>query len=406
MKSVDFLSRVNDVCTAGKQAGSARKLFQVSLQLAVDLFEARRGSIYIFASKDLCLQACVGMKQAEKIIMSKRLGQGVMGKVVKLKKPMYVDNIAKDRRFKNYQPREGYKTSSFVCAPLMLKDKVIGIINISDKLSGKSFSNYDMELLDFVSSQIALNVQRVQLQSHFKQFVEQASQETKKLQHKVVQQERLASLGKLVGGIAHEFNNPLDGVMRYTNLALQLLGEEQPVVREYLLEVKMGLKRMSNIVQNLLACARNTRPVKDKVDVNAAVEAVIKDLAPQLIQKNAVVTKALAPHLPPIADWGLERIVHNLVRNALDALERGGTIDIRTASGQGHVTIAVKDNGKGIPQENLEKIFEPFFTTKQIEQGCGLGLTIVSEIVKNYNGKIDVQSTSHQGTIFTVVLPT
>jgi signal transduction histidine kinase len=230
-------------------------------------------------------------------------------------------------------------------------------------------------------------------------------EETQKLKKEIILQERLATLGKLAGGIAHEFNNPLDGVMRYTNLALDQLDENDTVVREYLMEVKQGLKRMANIVKSLLACARNEQPSSTKVDVNRSIENALKEQNINLMRKKIIVEKELNKNIPEIIDLGLDRILSNIISNAIDAMDNNGKIFIKSNIERGLLKLIIADNGKGIPMDLLKKIFDPFFTTKKIDQGCGLGLTIVHEIIKHYKGEIAVESAQNAGTTFTILLP-
>lgn len=385
----ELLRHINAISLLAHDALSPQDLLEKSLKMTLGLFKAQRGSIFLLSAeaKELALKAAVGMKDVDKKKMVKKLGQGIVGRVAELKEPLLVGDIASDKRFKNYQARKSYDSASFICSPMMVKDRLIGVINISDKISGLSFNQDELQILDFLSSQIALNYQ------HF-DFLNKPSHV----------QERLITLGKLAGGIAHEFNNPLDGVMRYTNLCLDH-AQDDDVLREYLMEIKQGLKRMANIVKNLLACARNSQGAPHEVDVHQAVDQALKEWYPHLASKNIQLVKKFAQRLPEISDWGLERIVSNLVKNAIDAIEKSGTIEIATSLEKGNVKIEVRDTGKGIPESDLEKIFEPFYTTKEIDQGCGLGLTIVHEIVKYYNGTIEVDSTVGKGTVFTVSLP-
>ncbi|MDE2027876.1 MAG: ATP-binding protein, partial [Candidatus Omnitrophica bacterium] len=123
------------------------------------------------------------------------------------------------------------------------------------------------------------------------------------------------------------------------------------------------------------------------------------------LHKNITVTRRLQEHLPPMTDRGLERIVFNIIRNAIDAIDGKGAIEIATSMQGAMLKIQVSDSGRGIPQQNIDKIFEPFFTTKGMEEGCGLGLTIVSEVVRLYDGKIQIESAPSKGTTFTVLLP-
>jgi len=272
----------------------------------------------------------------------------------------------------------------------------------------------EMQLLDFLASQIALNYRRVQIYQKFEKInketqslkdqLGQSDQETAHLKKQIVVQEKFATIGKLAGGIAHEFNNPLDGVMRYTNLCLEHIDENE-VVRGYLLEIKYGLNRMANIVKNLLACCRNEFPDRENVDFEQALNHVLGGMSIDISHKNIVIERDIESKMPHIQDLGLERILTNLFRNAVDAIDADGKIRIRAGFRENVMTIEISDTGRGIPQEQIEKIFDPFFTTKEMDKGCGLGLTIVAEIVKSYNGKIHVESELGQGATFVINLP-
>ena len=291
---------------------------------------------------------------------------------------------------------------------------MIGVINITEKESDDHFNEDELQLLDFLSSQIALNYRRVQLYEKFKAMLKESqtlkdelgksSKEATHLKRQVVQHERLASIGKLAGGIAHEFNNPLDGVMRYTNLCLEQANEDE-VVRGYLLEIKHGLNRMANIVKSLLACSRSADVALHKTNPNTSLEQSLQALQAVVMHKGVKIVKDLGKDLPEIDDMGLERIFTNLIHNAIDAVPTGGWIKVSTFREDDHLGISVSDNGCGIEENRIQQIFEPFHTTKDIDKGCGLGLTIVSEIVKSYDGHIRVESSPGAGTTFTVMVP-
>lgn len=411
-----LFQKISAICAAVNVATDGKELLEISLKETMDLFGAARGSIFILKEngKDLILKIALGMELNEERNMVKRLGEGVVGRVAASKEPIFVENIANDERFENFKARQSYSTPSFICAPLLIKDTLIGVINIADKVNRRRFSQNELQLLDFLSSQIALNYRRIQLYEKFKRIVKESknlkdelgktSEETSHLKQQVIQQEKLASIGKLAGGIAHEFNNPLDGVIRYTNLCLEHVKDDE-VVRGYLMEVKHGLNRMANIVRSLLACSRNTDPGRVKIDPNTAIEQALQSLAADIINKNITIRKELAVRLPILTDFGFERIVFNLVRNAIDAVSDGGEISVVSSLRNSDIVLEIKDNGCGIPQDAVQNIFEPFYTTKDIDKGCGLGLTIVSEIVKTYRGQILVDSTVNKETTFTIVLP-
>ena len=413
----EFFRRIGEICAAVNAISGARELLEISLKKTMQLFGAKRGSIYILDDneRDLVLRIAHGMQIKEQERQVKKLGEGVVGLVAQSKKPIFVNDIAQDTRFHNYKARSSYQTPSFICAPLLIKDKLIGVINISDKQCGSRFSANELQLLDFLSSQIALNYRRVQLYNQFKSIEEESAtlkdklgksnQEASNLKKQIVLNEKLATIGKLTGGIAHEFNNPLDGVMRYTNLCLAHVKDDEVVLRGYLLEIKNGLHRMANIVRSLLACSRNSNPSRQKVNINTAMEQALKTLGTDLVEKGITVQRDYDNGIEDIIDLGIERVLINLLRNAIDAMGVDGRIRVHTSQGHGQIIFEIEDNGSGIPPDKIEEIFEPFYTTKDIEKGCGLGLTIVTEIIKSYDGQINVESAPQRGTIFTVTVP-
>lgn len=412
----ELFQKVSSICAIVNSVIDEREFLQISLSETMDLLGAKRGSIFLLKenTSELELKAAIGMEGAEKRNMVKRLGEGVVGRVAATKKPIYVKDIATDDRFQNYKARGSYQSPSFICAPLLIKDRLIGVINVADKEGGVLFGKEELYLLDFLASQIALNYRRIGLYYKFKTILRESqdlknelgksSQEATHLKKQVLLHEKLATIGKLAGGIAHEFNNPLDGVMRYTNLCLEHVKEDE-VVRGYLLEIKHGLNRMATIVSNLLACSRNVSPSMQKVDVNASLDQAIVSLHAEIAHKNIKVDKALSSRPLEIIDMGLERVFTNLLRNAVDAVEKDGIILLSTSQEEEFFVFEISDNGCGLKCDSFEKIFEPFYTTKDIDKGCGLGLTIVSEIVKCYFGQIDIESAPGKGAKFIIKIP-
>jgi signal transduction histidine kinase len=415
--------KVSEICAAVNTVVNEKDLLEVSLRQAMELFGAGRGSIFLLDKngKDLNLAIALGMPVEEQARIVRRMGEGIIGHVAKRKLPIFVDDIENDARFHDFKARKSYRTPSFACAPLMLKDKLLGVINIADKGSGLRFDKEEMQLLDFLSSQIALNYRRLQLYKRFKSIVKetrnlkdrlgQSHEEMQNLKKQILIHERLATIGKLAGGIAHEFNNPIDGIMRYTNLCLEHIKDDE-VLRGYLLEIKHGLDRMANIVKNLLASSRNEFPTGENINFAQTLERSLAGMRADIERQNITVEKEIQANIPPIYDFGLERVLTNLLRNAVDAIETGGsakpkkgTIEIGAKYQDECLHVKIHDTGVGIPLEKTQKIFEPFYTTKSMDKGCGLGLTIVSEIIKSYNGKIHVESGPGQGTTFFINLP-
>ena len=220
------------------------------------------------------------------------------------------------------------------------------------------------------------------------------------------QAEKLAALGTLAAGLAHELNNPIGIISSRAELMLLETEAEQPLppdVAQDLRVIHRHAQRVAKIAQGLLSFARHSAGERGRVDLNQVVDETLL-LAEKMIVKDGVtLRRALTPGLPPI--WGdanaLQQVVMNLVTNARDAVKSGGEISVETSAvtePPGGVQLVVRDSGPGIPSEILPKIFDPFFTTKA--EGTGLGLSISYGIVREHQGTVDVQSAPGRGTTF------
>jgi len=233
----------------------------------------------------------------------------------------------------------------------------------------------------------------------------------KKLKDALIQinrSEKMASLGQLSAGVAHEINNPLTGILLYANLALERLDQADPL-RKYLRSVINDTDRCKDIVKDLLAYSRQTSPTKETFQVNSLVEQSLTLIRNQKRFLNINLVEKMSDEMMLIrADKNqLIQIIINLVMNAIDAMERKGTLTFLTyrSKNDKKVYIEVSDTGYGIPEENLSKVFDPFFTTKGPEKGTGLGLSTSYGIVKENGGRITIKETGPKGTTFLIEFP-
>ena len=235
-----------------------------------------------------------------------------------------------------------------------------------------------------------------------------AEEEKGKLQLQLLQTEKLSAIGQLISGVAHELNNPLTGVIGYSQLLTGLECDEK--VKRGLETVYAEARRCHRIVQNLLTFARKHAPEKTLVSINDIIESTIELRSYQLRTDNVRVEMSLSKDLPStMGDFHqLQQVFMNILNNAHHALRdgtRGGRLSVRTLASDDRIRIEFADDGPGIPAENLPKIFDPFFTTKPIGQGTGLGLSICFGIIEEHEGKIFVSSRVGEGAIFTIDLP-
>jgi two-component system NtrC family sensor kinase len=240
------------------------------------------------------------------------------------------------------------------------------------------------------------------------QKVKERTDELVAMQAKVAQSDRLASLGKLAAGVAHEINNPLGGILSLTALSLEDMKEDDPN-RENLQEVIHQTERCRDIVARLLDFARQSVAHKELVDVNRILEETLSLLTRQSLFFNIRVEKKLAPQLPPVrADrTQFQQVFMNILINAAQAMQEKGavTVETRGLSPDGAVEVLISDTGCGIPPDRIGRIFDPFYTTKQDDQGTGLGLSIAYGIVTSHRGAISVESEVGRGTTFRITLP-
>ena len=218
--------------------------------------------------------------------------------------------------------------------------------------------------------------------------------------------ERLAALGKLAARVAHELNNPLDGILRYINLALRLTdsqGNDNTV--RYLKESRKGLQRMVRIISELLEFSRSTYSAFEEADINKIVIDAIKAMESQAMQNNVQVERHFQPEMPNIRSGNLFQVFCNLIKNAVDAMPQGGTLTITTKCDTGHLNIDFADTGSGLDEHVMQNLFEPFFTTKEPGKGTGLGLAICKDIIERYSGQIIARNQPGPGSVFTVIIP-
>jgi len=232
--------------------------------------------------------------------------------------------------------------------------------------------------------------------------------ELEKTQLQLLQSEKMASLGKLAAGVAHQLNNPLGGITLFTKLVLEEYNLEQGA-KDDLNRILGDAKRCRDIVKELLEFARQTRYNIQPHDINRAISRTLFLLENQTIFHNIIIKEELADALPPVpADiQQLNHMFMNIILNAADAMEGVGEICVKTAeiSGANKISIEISDNGPGIPEDILSRIFEPFFTTKEEGKGTGLGLSLVYGIVENHGGNIRAKSSPGKGTTFYIKLP-
>jgi two-component system NtrC family sensor kinase len=238
--------------------------------------------------------------------------------------------------------------------------------------------------------------------------VKQRSEELGAMQARVAQAERLASLGMLAAGVAHEINNPLSAILALTALTLEDVKEDDPN-RENLEEVVKQTQRCRDIVKGLLEFSRHSKVNTELADLNEILQDTLSLVSKQAQFLNINVVTNYDPQIPPVmADKSeLEQVVMNILINAVQAMQERGTITITTrhSTPDNSVEVLISDTGCGVPPDKIDQVFDPFFTTKESGQGTGLGLSIAYGIITSHRGSISVESEVGKGSTFKIRLP-
>lgn len=285
-----------------------------------------------------------------------------------------------------------------VSIPLIFKEQLIGIINLGYKFNKEIYSYEDIELLTTLANQAAIAIENAKLY-----------EDLKKSKSYIRRADRLASLGTLTAGLAHEIRNPLVAIKTFTQLLPERLEDEE--FRDRFLRIASGeVDRIAMLINELLDFARPSDPKFEPEDVNNILDGMILLISTEAKKKNIKITKNFDPNLPPINidREQMKQVFLNILINAIEATPDNGEVTVKSRSftkpnGERYIQIEFKDTGHGIPKEYLEEIFNPFFTTKTT--GSGLGLSISNQIVQEHKGYIHVESQINKGSSFFVNLP-
>jgi len=343
-------------------------------------------------------------------------------------------NFTKEPYILKHQPK------SVLCSPLTHQGKLSGILYLENNLTKDAFTPARLEVLNLLSAQAAISIENAHLYENLEQLVdertqelsekneelEQTLEELRATQHQLVMREKMASLGNLVAGVAHEMNNPIGAIHSSADVATRGIGkiksllqnnqdnsnyDERQLQRSLkLLEgnnqvITTASDRIAKIVQSLRAFARLDEAAFQKADLHENIDTTLTLLHHELRDKAEVIKEY--GEIPRIHCYPseLNQVWMNLLRNAVQAIEQKGTIKIATTADETQVYVRISDTGKGIPPQELQKIFDPGFTTQGGGVGVGLGLSIVYNIIQKHHGDINVSSKVGSGSEFIIALP-
>jgi signal transduction histidine kinase len=389
-----------------------QRLLELIVATALEVTTAERSSVLLLDDnhENLRVAAAAGPNSEEMTGRVVRVGESIAGWVATECEPLLLDSTTPDPRVAGWMHRR-QEIPWAISVPLRVQQRVVGTLNVSRVEDKKAFGQEDVRALSLFADQAALAIERAQLYRESQAQLERLLnmlEELERTQAQLVQSEKLASIGLLAGGVAHEINNPLTVILGRTEM--MLMGDGLPEdVRTDVETIRGETSRIAEIVRNLLAFSRDSATTAyEPLDVAEVVRRSLALVEHQMTLDNIKVIRDLTPDLPQVrANLGqLEQVMTNLFINAVHAMSDGGTLTVRTlAAGPNEVGIEVADTGCGIAEEALGKVFEPFFTTKDEGKGTGLGLAVAYGIIQRHGGHIGVDSREGEGTRFTVVLP-
>ncbi len=283
--------------------------------------------------------------------------------------------------------------NSFLCIPVKdKKENLLGFIRFDFIRSIMSIDKKQLSLLEILSNVLA------------------DALDSLKNKKRLVQIQKMESMGRLAGGVAHEINNPLGSILATAQLLLEETGEDDPVYED-LKVIEEATKRSASIVKKLLKFSRKESQKIEKINLNQIIQNVLSMINRQVEFKGIHIETDLADDLPPVeaAGQNMVQVFLNLLINARDAMPEGGTVTITTTDykkrADRYVTASVKDTGTGIEEDILGKLFEPYYTTKKSGAGTGLGLSIVKNILTGVDGEIEVETEPGRGSEFKIKIP-
>jgi len=398
-----------------------REVATITAELVAQYFKYELAAILLFDDERRFTIQGIGGSHAETVkraLAGQELAamDGVTGRVSQTGESVLINDTHED---KIYKPLKGWEARSEICVALKDGGNILGIIDVESRQQN-AFSHNDLiameSLAGILTAVISSANQYQKLQDTIRQLrateieLNERMQAQRSAENRLLQAAKLAAVGEMAAGIAHELNNPLTSVTGFSELVLDELPQDSPH-RNELEMVLREARRASGVVRRLLDFSRQGERIRASADLNEAVNDVIA-LTQHLIRTNRV---ELILELDDALPWisidhnQMKQVLLNLIHNALQAMTHGGEMLVKTCTAERDerkwVVMAVKDSGIGITLEEQGRIFEPFFTTKGDRGGTGLGLSVTYGIVTDHGGSIEVTSEPNRGSTFAVWLP-
>ncbi|HCJ66366.1 MAG TPA: hypothetical protein DHV62_03335, partial [Elusimicrobia bacterium] len=386
-------------------------LLNIIVDLSIRTFRADEVSIMLYDEQEkLYLAASSGFDGEIEKEKRLTLGQIIAEKTKQTRAPLLlVEGFGNYPEFNKFVDYNG--TNSAILFPIIRGDNLLGLINLTRTQTKENFSQTDLQMVSVFVAQISQAIENAHLYKKLEEKITELKEVCRNLeisQAKLIQSEKLAALGQLAGGAAHELNNPLSGILGFAQILINEIPNDIPWKND-LKEIEKSAQRCKKIIASLLSFSRQSQFDFKPANVNEVIEETLKLCEHQITLANVKIVRNYAQNSPFInaSTSHLQQVFLNIIVNAQQAMPKGGTLTINTYFREpDSIEISFIDTGIGIEKENLKHIFEPFFTTKEVGKGTGLGLSVSHGIIQKHQGNIRVESEGKdKGAKFVITLP-
>jgi signal transduction histidine kinase/DNA-binding response OmpR family regulator len=389
------------------------ELLRNIIEQVAKVLKADESSIMLFDDEDhLYIAASSGLQSQVTNDTRVALCESISGKIAIDKKPVILPFPTDDSSELNELCRREDIKSSIV-HPIIAKNKVFGVLNLNRTKIGESFNLSDLQKASLFVSMMAQSIESANLYSDLEKKIEELNQAYRKLQsqqEKIVQSEKLTALGKMIGGISHEINNPLTIILGFSEYMIKSADSEKD--QETLKKIFDSAQRCRKIINNLVCFGQPRTAEKRTIKIDEIIEDVIEMANYDLRSHNIEIKKEFEKEMPRImADpEQLKDVFSHAIDNAIFAVREkngpsGSSIVVRAGVRGRRILVQITDNGTGIKKSDMNNIFDPFFTTKEVGAGHGLGLSTAYGIVKDHGGEISASSVDGEGATISIELP-